>query len=114
MTATSRAISIEIIMGHKEKILDSVQPASEYNIQFYPYTRRTYVRLSSCSFYMIFLSAHHQLPTHRLFAQGHRTRHVGLSQESNCLSTQVLSSKVKFNLCFKNIEGVKWLSSLLA
>lgn len=114
MTATPRAISIEIIMGHKEKRLDSVQPASEYNIQFYPYTRRrTYVRLSSCSFYMILLSAHHQLPTHTLFAQGHRTRHVGLSQESSCLSTQVLPSKVKFNLRFKNI-GEKRLSSLLA
>ena len=93
-------------MGHKEIRLDSVQPASEYNIQFYPYTRgRIYVRLSSCSFYMVLLSAHHQLPTHTLFARGRRTRHVGLSQESNCLSTQVLSSKVNFNICFKKYRG---------
>ncbi|CAI9153835.1 unnamed protein product [Rangifer tarandus platyrhynchus] len=71
MTANPRAISIEIIMGYKEKRLDSVQSASEYNIQFYPYTRRRiYVRTSSCSFYMILLSAHHQLPMHTAICTG--------------------------------------------
>lgn len=82
MTATPRAISIKIIMGYKEKRLDSVQSASGYNIQFHPYTRRIYVRISSCSFYMILLSAHHQLPMHTAIFTGlEDTPHGSLPRE---------------------------------
>lgn len=116
MTATPRGISTEIIMGHKETRLDSVQPASEYNKQFYPYTRgRIYVRLSSCSFYMVLLSAYHQLPTHTHYLHGVIGHAMWVSPKRATVSAlRCYPQKWTSIFALKNIEGVKWLSSLLA
>lgn len=58
--------------------------------------------------YMILLSAHHQLPTHRLAAHRVIGHPMWVSPRRATVSAlRCYPQKLKFNLCFKNIEGIE-------